>query len=463
MLMENKAQVQTQRQASHKSVLRKAILNGMHELIPEVLRRGNFDSIPCEDLECAVRLASEPVIQMYIDAGANTSDTKDRLNKVLFKASAFGTLRVLQLALDKGADIEAKHAEGHTALLEAVNHGNSTAVRLLLSRGASKSVKDCNNYGLLQVAAASVEIFDKRLSIISKYPDYEAVVEPESRTVTSGQDFMDHYRRIVDQEPDLAGMTDCVEFIEALHEDQEHESIIQQLLEHGSDITVCTEDRESILHLAVVSEHRVRCLLDKGKDDLNVNIPDRNGRTPLHYAAGVGNPRVMQVLLDYGAELMARDSTGATILHLAVDSPQAVEFALGKGIDVNERDNSGRTVLHYAALRDVHRNPGLMELLQHAGIKAHTKDCHGNEAAIYARAGAFDVIYFPPHIHSRDFENTSELLEHLAGRYPLQKQVIDRYIWDSKAQADKDNIRINAKMAEISGMGHKWWIEEDPE
>ena len=85
----------------------------------------------------------------------------------------------------------------------------------------------------------------------------------------------------------------------------------------------------------------------RGARVLRIDSCDQDGRTALHYAAAAGNHRALRLLLARGADIGARDPTGATALHLGVLSPLSVEFALRQGISANATDKLGRTPMHY--------------------------------------------------------------------------------------------------------------------
>lgn len=82
-------------------------------------------------------------------------------------------------------------------------------------------------------------------------------------------------------------------------------------------------------------------LLEHGAD---VHRRDGSGRTPLHYAAGVGASAV-EMLLARGATVNAQTHNGRTPLHVAVGrgSVSAVDALLRAGADAELCDGRGQT------------------------------------------------------------------------------------------------------------------------
>ncbi len=84
----------------------------------------------------------------------------------------------------------------------------------------------------------------------------------------------------------------------------------------------------------------------------DVNSPGTlHGTTPLHVAASYSGLNIVKTLVKYGADVLAVDDVGRTILHAAAQGGDAavVRFLLTPCRDlVNMTDNDGRTALYYA-------------------------------------------------------------------------------------------------------------------
>ena len=82
------------------------------------------------------------------------------------------------------------------------------------------------------------------------------------------------------------------------------------------------------------------------------NARNRNGRTPMHYAAQSASPALVTALAQAGAELNAPDAKGGwTPLHLAAwfsTTPSVVAALLAAGADPAVRDKAGKTPWDYA-------------------------------------------------------------------------------------------------------------------
>lgn len=149
-------------------------------------------------------------------------------------------------------------------------------------------------------------------------------------------------------------------------------SLIQKLVAHGANINEAgTTGRMTALHAAVKhgGYRIVETVLQKGAD---IDSRDIAGATALHHAASIRCSDIIGLLLEAGADIAARDGYQRTVLHYAVARipswawsrysegvfgqgianwvyrPQTLGLLLRRGAMLNLSDADGRTELHYA-------------------------------------------------------------------------------------------------------------------
>eukprot|EP01060_Flectonema_neradi_P012427 TRINITY_DN19243_c0_g1_i2.p1 TRINITY_DN19243_c0_g1~~TRINITY_DN19243_c0_g1_i2.p1 ORF type:complete len:378 (+),score=81.68 TRINITY_DN19243_c0_g1_i2:1169-2302(+) len=205
-----------------------------------------------------------------------------------------------------------------TPLLIAANQGNTAAVEVLLSYGGNPNLCISNNITPLLAAA-------------------------------------------------LKGHTKCVEALLT------SPAIIVDNLRECDDW--------SPLHCAASSGHLPTTLLLL-RNRANVNAVDKQGSTPLFYAAvnnsiSCNNIELIELLLDNNADTTLADDKGWTPLHCCVvddDCSEAVDMLLRYGADANIQDNVGCSPLHGAAVAGAVSNASI---LLEFGADVHMTDSIG--------------------------------------------------------------------------------------
>jgi ankyrin repeat protein len=148
-----------------------------------------------------------------------------------------------------------------------------------------------------------------------------------------------------------------------------------------------------------------RIVLGLSKLDLNsqledststIDTPDLLGKTPLWWASTRGDEEAVRILLAYGASLEIKSRQTPGVLHMA-RTPAIVDLLIDYGAQINCRDEVGRTPLHSCAYRGDPRGSSvalLESLLEHgADVDAQTRAGH---TALHYTAMYGSVSHMPP-------------------------------------------------------------------
>lgn len=208
-----------------------------------------------------------------------------------------------KLLLEHGANVNLKSKDTNIPPIYEVfssPRGNAESryklARLLIEHGADVTAKGPGNHSLLQVAIkGNNKLFANEL-LSEKKVDIHTL--------------------------DIHGNNALTEAVAAADED-----LIRKLFDAGV-APVIDKDGISLMHIAVIRDdvregdmRVLDLLIDKGGYD--INAVDKDGQSPLHYAAEQSSYAVVKKLLDLGADPRIRDNKGRTALQLSAHNPSA--------------------------------------------------------------------------------------------------------------------------------------------
>ena len=186
--------------------------------------------------------------------------------------------------------------------------------------------------------------------------------------------------------------------------DDSYFDVVRHLLEHGADIEVeANTEHSTPLHLASYwGGFRVAgLLLNRG---VNINVRDKNYRTPLHEAltdlrngdAADYYVGAVRFLLDHGADVDAEDNNRSTPLHVIskYGNVKAARLLLEHGASVDALDSNHSTPLHFA-LRGKNVEVARLLLEHGANINAQNKEGHTPQHLLLAMGSqVIDTMWF---------------------------------------------------------------------
>lgn len=113
----------------------------------------------------------------------------------------------------------------------------------------------------------------------------------------------------------------------------------------------CFHNVEALLNAA--EQGNIKEIKKNLSEGISVNVKDKVGLTPLHYAIIGKSQRALQFLIDEGAFVDSADETGLTPLHLAIikGNREAIELLIEAGASIEAVDHIGYSALLFAKLQ----------------------------------------------------------------------------------------------------------------
>jgi len=383
-------------------------------------------------LHWAVRANDTETVQLLLRAGANAKAANRYGVTPLSLAAVNGNAGLMEALIKAGADPNTATPEGETVLMTAARTGNADAVKVLTRHGANVNAREKwqEQTALMWAAsennAAAINALVEAgadMNVHSKVWDF-----PEYRYETNGmavfqlprggwtalmfaarQNAKDAAAMLADLKADLNAVdgdgTTALQFaIINIHYD-----LAALLLRKGADPNIQDSTGMTALYAAVDMRSpagmmtrpnpkfpnqeeldatgMVKVLLERGANPnvaLKKPIIGRHnnlvgdtslgeGATPLARAAKTNDLRIMQLLLDGGADptITLKDRTTAAMIASSLDS---IKLLVEHGVDVNAFNTNGQTILHNAAGRGA--NP-IIQYVAGKGAKLDKKDKQG--------------------------------------------------------------------------------------
>lgn len=312
-----------------------------------------------------------PVLLRLWDATDEEHGTNPQENGIttLMRAAAHGRPDIVMRLLRKGATVDAQDALGNTALFYALGRRHAGPVRALLSHGAAANAT--NNDGVTPLmVAVSMRLPLAIRALIEASAVVNAVHAGTGYSILQGASFYGDDQTILTlieagADVNYSGPLGRTALMAAAT--RSRVAVIEALIGAGARIHAKDNDEYTALHHALffADEDTVRTLLRLGAD---ANDPGTGGLSLslLMIAARTGDPDILQLLIDAGAELDAKMSTGghtALMYAAAYGSPANVETLIKAGADVMVATDAGRTALDLARRRRDDAGALIVELL----------------------------------------------------------------------------------------------------
>ena len=294
----------------------------------------------------------------------NCEDEHDFNRTALHKAAQNGHKDVVEYLVSHEADVNATDMFGkmpiHFAAGEESKSGNLEIVKLLLEKGARLDKKDI--YGNTPLLIASIRGHEKLVKYFQNHALEMANSKSEMLSIEKSLDIPTE-QQVLDKIGESENNIDEMILIDEIHKiwlDEDLEKIDKNIEKNPQSkrIEYLNGDKE-IFHNAAKNGtlHTLKQLIVE-EDFKYINCQDKlaYNRTPLHKAVNHKHihqkfEKVVQYLLDQGADVNAKDTFGRTPTHIAVLMGQSeiVKILVEKGARLDVKDVFGNNTLQCAS------------------------------------------------------------------------------------------------------------------
>ena len=309
-----------------------------------------------------------------------SASDQQALDTMLIQAAESGGTPTTLSLLEAGANINATDERGRTAVMAATHANQVETVRALINAGADINIRDnrldnpflyASAEGLFEIVKLTIDAnADTRLT--NRFGGTALIPAAERGHVEIVQELLTRTDVDVNHINNL-GWTALLEAIILSDGGERHQQIVQLLVDHGA----------------------------------NINIPDKNGVTPLEHARARGFRVIEQILL------AAEQARGEQVIRAAEQGDtESVTKLLAQGASVEMQDENGRTALIIAAYQN---NLPIANVLIQMGADVNKQDNTQQSAYLIATSEGYlellkVTLQAGADVHSKDSYNGTGLI-----------------------------------------------------
>jgi ankyrin repeat protein len=273
------------------------------------------DNMGNSALHAAVRWNSRKAALALIEAGIDINAHPLNGKTPLHDAIRLGIADIETILISRGADIEVRDAEGNTPFMEAILAGFPGTVDRLVDLGADPNTRNSRGDTPLHIAVAA-----ERSDLISMLLSWGTPIHAKN-----------------------AGGKTPFQMALAISP-----RLVSTLLTKDR-IYAADDNGASPLHIAISEHAPLGIIETIVNQGARLSAIDAEGRNPLRLAVDQGAWDCAKFLADAGADPFTVAGDGKTPGELALAKGRTGVQALFSGKAIHARDASGNTILHYAA------------------------------------------------------------------------------------------------------------------
>ena len=329
---------------------------------------------------------SKEVLQAIIDQGADVNSTNKEGVTALMAACRKGNMDVIYVLLKAGVDPHISDSNGNTWIHHAIVGGCNETIQEIINHGAHVNATNKDNITPLILACQDGnEVVIKTLLDAGADPYINSVEGHTSlHAAVLGGCSNEALHKIIDYGVDVNATNILNQTALELACQMGNVYALNALYDSGADSSIVSVQGNTLLHVAVLHDCRKEVLMFVIHHSVDVNATNNENESALLVACQKGNLHTINILLDSGADPSIASTEGNTCLHYAVDgrcSKKVLQAIIDIGADVNATNKEGVTALMVACKKG---NVDATYVLLQAGADLRIADCNGNTCMHHA-------------------------------------------------------------------------------
>lgn len=219
--------------------------------------------------------------------------------------------------------------------------------------------------------------------------------------------------------------------------------IVKLLLTRGAVVDILDQEERSILFIPIRYGYNdiLKNLLEDNSNKIGisiVNIRDKKGNIPLHYAIMHNNLNAIKLLLKHDSNVNIFNDDGLNSLHIAVYTKKLdiCQEIIKSNINLNSKNKNGESALHIAVSLE---SDNIVEELLNNGINTDIQDNNNQYTALHYAININNRNIFNMIINKNPNVNIQDIM----GFTALHYAVLENNIYFVSKLCSLENINVN--------------------
>ncbi|CAG9786255.1 unnamed protein product [Diatraea saccharalis] len=312
----------------------------------------------CSPMHYAASRGHQNALLLLLHSGANINKTNVDKNTPLHLCVNNGHMNCVKALIyfsehsRKKLMINATNENGNTPLHLASKWGYEGIARLLIENGAEPSIQNHNNKSSFDFAH-NLKILQVLKSVTPNLYEYIHITSSDVTVLNSKPEklFNTKFQKLKFKENNASKTVKNLKTIERIFKAISYGDVKLACFYMNIDYTNYKNNNSNTTLCHPLCACRSCKKNNESQTDFDVNFPDSNGFTALHYAAKYGLDELCNILILNNANVNCQNKRGQTPLHLAAlnNKTVVIEILTNNGANINTIDLSGNTPLHNAS------------------------------------------------------------------------------------------------------------------